>query len=105
MAHKLVVEFSPGSVPLSTTRSWVDVTERVEFCEWEIGRQRDLTEWPPGEATIVLRNDDHREFDPDNTSSTYNGQLLPRVPFRIMSLPTVLDAPGVSGAGASTSDT
>lgn len=50
--------------------------------EWETGRQRDDADWPAAEATLTLKNDD-RLFDPENTSSTYYGQLKPLVPFRI----------------------
>lgn len=55
---------------------------RVRHAAWQIGRERDSDEWPPGEATIELYNYD-RLFDPDNTSGTYTGKLLPGVPFRI----------------------
>lgn len=79
---QVIVEFSPGTGPFDTP-SWVDITDRVMGdLTWTVGRQRDLEDWPPGYATIELRNDD-RLFDPENTAGTYYGQLLPRVPFRI----------------------
>src|SRR5690606_3407653 len=74
-------EFSPGSGPFDTP-SWVDISDRVLSLEWTVGTQQDLEDYPPGEATVVLRNDD-RLFDPDHTAGTYFGQLLPRVPFRV----------------------
>lgn len=82
MARKeLEVSFSPGDGPFDTP-TWVDITARVRTAEWTWGRQRDDEDFQAGEATIVLDNHD-RLFDPDNTSGTYTGQLLPRVPFRL----------------------
>lgn len=82
MARKtLVVSFSPGEGPFDTP-AWVDISSRVRSAEWTWGRQRDDQDFPPGEATITLSNHD-RLFDPDNTSGTYTGLLLPRVPFRL----------------------
>src|SRR5690606_26104417 len=88
MARKeLVVEFSPGTGPFDTP-TWIELTaggphgNRVRSAEWTWGRQSDDQDWPPGQATIVLTNHD-RMFDPDNTSGTYSGDLLPRVPFRL----------------------
>lgn len=83
----LHVEFSPGTGPFDEP-TWVDLLEtgphgcRVFSVECSDGKRADLEEFPPGEATIVLRNDD-RLFDPDHTGGTYYGQLNPRVPFRV----------------------
>lgn len=82
MARKeLVVSFSPGTGPFDTP-SWVDISSRTLEAQWTWGRQRDTEGFPPGQATVVLRNHD-RLFDPANTSGTYSGDLLPRVPFRL----------------------
>lgn len=84
----LVVEFAPTFGPFDTTPTWISLSDdgphgnRVLAAEWSDGRQQDLSEWPPGQATIVLDNHD-RLFDPDHTAGTYYGDLLPRVPFRI----------------------
>lgn len=80
----LVVEFSPGTGPFDTP-SWVDISDRVVRTSpvtIRTGRTDELTAHPPGEASVTLRNND-RLFDPEHTSGTYYGQLLPRTPFRI----------------------
>lgn len=77
----LIVEFSPTTGPFDTP-VWVDISDRVWSADWVDGKQADLEEFPPGQARIVLRNDD-RLFDPEHATGTYFGQLNPRVPFRI----------------------
>lgn len=77
----VVVEFSPGEGPFDTP-AWVDVSSLVLGLETSDGKQADLGEFPPGEATIELVNDD-RLFDPEHAAGTYYGDLLPRVPFRV----------------------
>lgn len=77
----LSVEFSPTTGPFDTP-VWVDITSRVLSLEWTDGKQADLDEFAPGEATVVLSNHD-RLFDPEYAAGTYFGNLLPRVPFRI----------------------
>lgn len=77
----IVIEFSPGTGPFDTP-VWVDISTYAIEAEWTFGTDRDLEDFPPGEASLILANDDRR-FDPDNTSGPYYGDLLPRVPFRI----------------------
>ncbi len=84
----LLVEFSPTTGPFATP-VWISLTagphgNRVLSAEWTDGKQADFAEFPPGQATIVLSNND-RLFDPDHTAGTYTGKLNPRVPFRIRS--------------------
>lgn len=81
MVWSITVEFSPGTGPFDSP-SWVDISDRVMSLSWTVGTQQELSDYPPGEATVVLDNSD-RLFDPDNTAGTYYGDLLPRVPFRI----------------------
>lgn len=81
MVWSITVEFSPGTSPFDSP-SWVDISDRVMSLSWTVGTQQELSDYPPGEATVVLDNSD-RLFDPDNTTGTYYGDLLPRVPFRI----------------------
>lgn len=96
----MIVEFSPGEGPLDTP-SWVDLSSRVRSAEWRVGRERDLDEWPSGEATIVLDNSD-RVLDPEYTAGTYYGSLNPRTPFRIRTRASglVLTGAGTSFASA-----
>lgn len=68
---------------------WITLTDggphgcRVQgTTKWKIGGDRDDDDVPPGEATVVLANND-RLFDPDNTAGAYAGLLDPGVPFRI----------------------
>lgn len=79
----VTVEFSPGEDPFDTP-SWVDISARVKSLEWTWGRDNELEPFQSGTATVVLYNHD-RLFDPEYTSGTYFGALLPRVPFRIRS--------------------
>ncbi len=79
----ITVEFSPGEDPFDTA-SWVDISNKVCALRWKWGRRNELEPFETGEATIVLYNHD-RLFDPEYTSGTYFGLLLPRVPFRIRS--------------------
>lgn len=53
-----------------------DVSAYVLDCSVTRGRSRQFDEVQAGTATITLRNDDRR-FDPLNTSSPYNGNILP----------------------------
>jgi hypothetical protein len=94
----LVVEFSPGEGPFDTP-SWVDLSARALRASWSIGRQRDLDEWPSGEATIVLDNSD-RVLDPEYAAGTYYGTLDPRTPFRIRTRKSALDVDGTAGTYA-----
>lgn len=79
----VTVEFSPGEDPFDTA-VWVDISTRVLSLKWDWGRTNELEPFEPGGATVVLQNHD-RLFDPEYTTGTYFGLLLPRVPFRIRS--------------------
>jgi hypothetical protein len=67
---------------------WVTLTEggphgnRVEEVEWGYGRDDELRPFPPGDGSVVLKNDD-RLFDPEHAGGDYYGFLNPRTPFRI----------------------
>jgi hypothetical protein len=61
---------------------WVDLSDRILAASWDEGRDDELEHYGPGQATIVLKNDD-RLLDPDHTGGTYYGELLPRTPFRL----------------------
>ncbi len=80
----LICEFAPGFGPLDVVGpgDWVDLSSRLLEASWSEGRDDELEHYGPGQATIVLKNDD-RLLDPDHASGTYFGELLPRVPFRI----------------------
>ena len=79
----VTVEFSPGEDPFDTA-VWVDISSRALAFECKWGRDDELYSFDPSEAKVVLQNHD-RLFDPEFTSGTYFGLLLPRVPFRIRS--------------------
>jgi len=76
-----VVEMSPGTGPFDTP-SWVDISDRFLRATIDVGRDDELSGFPPGECTLVLRNTD-RQLDPEYTAGTYFGDLNPRVPFRL----------------------
>jgi hypothetical protein len=80
----MIVEFAPGFGPLDEIDpgDWVDLSDRLLDASWSEGRDDELEHYGPGEAVIVLTNDD-RELDPDHAGGTYFGELLPRTPFRI----------------------
>ena len=73
---------SAGDVTEMT--DWVDISDYVLTAGWSDGKDVEHEAFPPGDATIVLKNDDRR-FDPDNSSGPYFGDLEPRTPFRIRS--------------------
>jgi len=54
-----------------------DVTNDVRRLSIKRGRSRELDRYSTGQATVVLDNRS-RDFDPTNTASPYNGQILPR---------------------------
>lgn len=82
---------------------WVDLSDRLLVADWSYGRDDELADYGPGEATLRLKNDD-RVLDPDHTAGTYAGQLVPRVPFRLRSIASALDLPGSGGSYAGTPD-
>lgn len=89
--RRVVVEAAFGFGPFDSPGStdWVELTRpdgkgRVKEARWSIGRDNELSPYPPGTATLLLWDRD-RELDPDNSSSSLAGQLLPLVPVRIRS--------------------
>lgn len=61
---------------------WVDITSRLLGASWSWGRTDPLSTFSPGEAEVVLGNED-RQLDPTYSSGTWFGELNPRVPFRL----------------------
>lgn len=82
---------------------WVDLSARLLYAAWGVGRGSELEAFPPSNAEVLLRNDD-RQLDPSHAAGTWFGRLEPRTPFRIQSVASALDLPGLSGATASTPD-
>ena len=60
----------------------VDITGQVMKCSTRRGRNRILSNFEAGTATVVL-NDPNSDFNPQNTSSPYYGKLLPLRKIRI----------------------
>ena len=71
-----------NSGPYVASPTFTDVTEYVQEVTTRRGRSDELAEFDSGTATITLSNHDRR-FDPLNSSSPYNGFLVPRVPISI----------------------
>jgi hypothetical protein len=67
-----------GDVPADI----VDITNMVMKCSTRRGRNRILSNFEAGTATVVL-NDPNSDFNPQNTSSPYYGKLLPLRKIRI----------------------
>lgn len=61
---------------------WVAITTRLLSASWSWGRTDPLSAFTPGEAEVVLSNED-RQLDPTYSSGTWFGELNPRVPFRL----------------------
>jgi hypothetical protein len=60
----------------------VDITDQVLRCSTRRGRNRILSNFEAGTATVVL-NDPNGDFNPQNPSSPYYGKLLPLRKIRI----------------------
>lgn len=71
------------SYPLSGS-IFYDVTEKVKGITTRRGKNRQLDEFDPGLANIVLDNND-RTFDPEYPFSPYAGQIIPKRAIRISS--------------------
>lgn len=65
-----------GADPLADDGVLVDITDDVRSVRIRRGRDRDLDEFRPGTCSIALNND-HRYYDPTNTSSPYYGNIEP----------------------------
>jgi len=75
---------SLGDVPADL----VDVSDMVMKCSTRRGRNRILTNFEAGSATVTL-NDPNSDFNPQNTSSPYFGKLIPLRKIRIYANLTV----------------
>ena len=67
-----------GDVPQDV----VDISDQVQRVSTRRGRNRILSNFEAGSATVVL-NDPNSDFSPTNTSSPYYGKLLPLRKIRI----------------------
>jgi len=72
---------SSALTPLASV-TWTDVTEYVLAFNTKMGRQHELNRVEASTADITLNNNDRR-FDPSNTSSPYNPNILPMKRIRI----------------------
>ena len=70
----------------------VDITGQVMKCSTRRGRNRILSNFEAGTATVVL-NDPNSDFNPQNTSSPYYGKLLPLRKIRIYADVTLAGIP------------
>jgi len=88
----VVVEFAFGSAPFATP-SWTAADDdglTVESIEIERGRSSEFDDFPAGKCSVVFK-DSNRILDPSNTSGPYYGDLLPRVPMRVVATVGVTD--------------
>lgn len=75
ISYKVEVLFS-GDV------AYTDVTSSIVAIDVTRGRSTETDLFQAGSASIALRND-ARQFDPLNTSGTYYGKIVPRIPVRV----------------------
>lgn len=75
-----VAAFGDGPFDVPTYAD--DLSDRLQRVTWNLGRTRDLTDWLPSGFSLEFDNSD-RELDPEYTSGSYYGDLLPRVPVRV----------------------
>lgn len=61
---------------------WIDITDYVISSSVKRGRNRELDRFSAGQLNVQLNNES-RIFDPLNTSSPYNGNIIPRRAIRI----------------------
>lgn len=82
-AHK--VEFAPGidSSVVPAGGDWVEITSQVFEWATKFGTEDEFTQPGAGTADLWLDNSDG-DFDPDNTTGPYYGELLPFMWFRIL---------------------
>ena len=78
----LTVEIGFASNPYDSSYTFTDVSAYVLKIDIKRGRQQALSEIGTGFATVVFNNQDRR-FDPTNTSSPYNPNVIPNKPIRI----------------------
>lgn len=82
-AHK--VEFAPGidSSVVPAGGDWVELTSQVFEWATKFGTEDEFTQPGAGTADLWLDNSDG-DFDPDNTTGPYYGDLQPFMWFRIL---------------------
>jgi hypothetical protein len=88
----VVVEFAFGSAPFATP-SWTTADDdglTVESIEIERGRSSEFDDFPAGKCSVVFK-DSNRILDPSNAAGPYYGDLLPRVPMRVVATVGVTD--------------
>ena len=88
----VVVEFAFGSAPFATP-SWTTANNSgltVESINIERGRSSEFDDFPAGKCQVVFK-DSNRILDPSNAAGPYYGDLLPRVPMRIVATVGVTD--------------
>jgi len=78
----LSVEVAYVNDPTDTSWTWEDITPWVKKITTRVGRDRELDDFEPGRATLVLDNTDRR-FDPEHATGPYYGDLLPSKRVRI----------------------
>lgn len=78
-----LVQCAFGSDYTDTTPTWVDLSGFASGFETVIGREPAESSCDPGTARVQVDNTDG-EFDPDNASGTYYGQIRPLRRFRIV---------------------
>lgn len=61
---------------------WIDISEDVNSVNIQRGKNRELDRYSASTASVVLNNE-NRYYDPLNTSSPYNGNIIPRRAIRI----------------------
>lgn len=72
-----------GASPYTAEPDWIEITSYVRSANISRGRGDDYEQFRSGTASITLDNRE-RVFDPFNTYSPYNGQLLPRTQVKIV---------------------
>jgi len=77
-----IIEAAFGSNVNVDPGSWTDITTWVKDAKSKRGRQHFLGRFDPGTMDLQLDNRDRR-FDPTNTSSPYNPNVVPMTPVRL----------------------
>jgi hypothetical protein len=76
VADGYVLEVAFADSPGTASPTWTDVTEYMVEVMCRHGKQRQIGNTDAGTMTVRLKNQDRR-FDPTNTSSPYNPNVLP----------------------------
>lgn len=77
-----IVEIAFDDGPYVASPTWTDVTSYVRHLSINRGRNGDFDDFNAGTCQITLDNRTQR-FSPFNTSSPYNGKLIPRRQVRV----------------------